>query len=162
NAAYQAAHAVRTQVLDLAAQIFDVAVDTLTMAAGQVQAPDGKRLPLAEIAAYSGPRNGAPVLESTQYFKCDHMAYSHGAVVAEVSVHAAIGRVTPRHVWVVDDVGTVINPQLVAGQVEGGAAQAVGGALLEELLYDDYGQFLTGSFMDYLMPTADAVPPIDH
>lgn len=162
NAAYQAAHAVRTQVFDLAAQVLDVAIDALTMDEGQVQASDGSRLSLAQIAAYSGPRNGAPVLESTQYFECNHMAYSHGAVVAEVTVDTAIGRVTPRHIWIVYDVGTVINPQLVAGQIEGGAAQAVGGALLEEFLYDDYGQFLTGSFMDYLMPTADAVPPIDH
>lgn len=162
NAAYAAATVVRSQVLQLAAQILDLPIDELSMRVGQVQAQDGTSLTLEEIAGHSGPRNAAPVLESTQYFECDHMAYSYGAVVCEVAVDTTISRVTARRIWIVYDVGTVINPQLVAGQIEGGAAQAVGGALLEEFLYDDHGQLLTGSFMDYLMPTADTVPSIAH
>ena len=59
------------------------------------------------------------------------------------------------------DIGRAINPQLVDGQIVGGAAQGIGGALLEELAYDESGQLVTGSFMDYLIPTAGEVPPVE-
>ena len=90
------------------------------------------------------------------------MAYSHGVTVALVRVDAATGHVIPERIWLLYDVGRIVNPAIVAGQIEGGVAQGLGGALLEELRYDDTGQLLTGSFMDYLLPGTTDVPAIVH
>src|SRR4029434_110540 len=76
------------------------------------------------------------------------------AHVAEVEVDAASGRVTLLRYVVAHDCGRVINPLIVEGQVHGGVAQGVGGALFEEMVYDEQGQLLTGTLMDYLVPTA--------
>jgi len=162
NAVHQAALAVRDRVFRLAALRLDAQPQDLQLEGGQVRAPNGKAITLHEIAQGATPGSSDQLLDETCYFKCDHMAYSHGAVVARVRVDMRLGQVVPLHLWVVYDVGTVINPQLVAGQVEGGAAQALGGALFEEFIYDQEGQFLTGSFMDFLIPTADVVAPVTH
>jgi carbon-monoxide dehydrogenase large subunit len=81
--------------------------------------------------------------------------------VAKVDVDAGTGHVTLLGYLVAHDCGKVINPLIVEGQVHGGVAQGVGGALYEEMVYDAEGQLLTGSFMDYLVPTAMELPPID-
>jgi carbon-monoxide dehydrogenase large subunit/6-hydroxypseudooxynicotine dehydrogenase subunit gamma len=78
-----------------------------------------------------------------------------------VEVDLDTGGVALHRYAVAYDVGRAINPQLVEGQVIGGAAQGVGGALLEELAYDETGQLASGSFMDYLLPTAGEVPPVE-
>jgi carbon-monoxide dehydrogenase large subunit len=62
--------------------------------------------------------------------------------------------------WVVEDCGTIVNPMIVDGQVQGGVAQGIGGALLEQLVYDEHGTLVTTSLMDYLMPTSAEIPPI--
>ena len=72
------------------------------------------------------------------------MAYSHGVTVALVRVDTATGHVVPERIWLLYDVGRIVNPAIVAGQIEGGVAQGLGGALLEELCYDDTGQLPHG------------------
>jgi carbon-monoxide dehydrogenase large subunit len=81
--------------------------------------------------------------------------------VALVEVDIDTGRVTLLRYVVAHDCGRLINPMIVDGQISGGVAQGIGGGLYEDLIYDASGQFLSGSFMDYLVPTSMEVPPID-
>jgi len=80
--------------------------------------------------------------------------------MAELTVDADTGAVTVRRLVCVDDTGLVVNPALVQGQIIGGTAQGLGEALMERLVFDEDGQLLTGSFMDYAMPRAADMPPI--
>jgi carbon-monoxide dehydrogenase large subunit len=90
--------------------------------------------------------------------------YTNGAVAAIVRVDVETGVVEVLDYLVTHDCGTVVNPVVVEGQIQGGAAQGIGGALLERVAYGDGGQPLSTSLMDYLLPTATDVPPIavDH
>ena len=88
----------------------------------------------------------------------ENFTYPAGTHIAEVEVDTATGVVELVNFVAVDDFGHVINPMIVDGQVHGGVAQGAGQALLEHGIYDDYGQLLTGSYMDYCMPRADDVP----
>jgi len=85
-------------------------------------------------------------------------SYPNGAHVAEVEVDPETGKVTLERYTVVDDFGNLINPMLVEGQIHGGAVQGIGQAICEHVVYDEEGQLLTASFMDYAMPRADDVP----
>jgi len=89
------------------------------------------------------------------------MVYPYGVHIAQVKVDAATGGVTIERYLVGYDIGRAVNPMLIEGQIAGGVAQGVGGALLEEFLYDDAGEPLSVTFADYLMPTAREVPVID-
>lgn len=160
NAAFQAAEELARRLRAAAAETLGVAVVDLGLVPGAVEGPNGARVPFAELARKASPF--APPLAVTVYFPAPHMAYSHGAVVAEVELDLALGRLRPCGLWISYDVGTVINPKAVEAQIEGGAAQALGGALLEEFAYDEAGQLLAGSFVDYLLPEANGVPPIHH
>ena len=156
NAVHAAVGELRTRVLERAAARLEAeARDLVIEAGGVVRGAGGRSCTLAALAAEPG-------LEAVHYFRCEQMAYSHGVAVARVRVDTATGLVVPERIWVLYDVGRVVNPAIVAGQIEGGVAQGLGGALLEELRYDDTGQFLTGSFMDYLLPGTTDVPSIVH
>ena len=87
-------------------------------------------------------------------------SWPNGAQVAEVEVDPETGMVKMVSLIAVDDVGNAVNPMLIAGQVHGGMAQSVGQALLERTVYDDSGQFINSTFLDYAMPRADDMPPI--
>ena len=113
-------------------------------------------LSLAQVAA-SSP-NG---LNAEATFETDHMTYPYGAHAAVVNVDAETGGVTIERYVVAYDVGKAINPMLIEGQILGGAAQGMGGALFEEFRFDDDSQPLVTSFMDYLMPTAAETCPIE-
>jgi carbon-monoxide dehydrogenase large subunit/6-hydroxypseudooxynicotine dehydrogenase subunit gamma len=89
------------------------------------------------------------------------MTYPYGAHAALVEVDTGTGRVRVLRYLVVYEVGRAINPMLVEGQLRGGVAQGLGGALLEEFSYDDAGQPQAISFIEYRMPTAAEVPPVD-
>ena len=89
------------------------------------------------------------------------MTYTSAVHVAHVEVDAGTGAVRLLRYLVAHDCGTLINPVIVEGQIHGGVAQGVGGGLLEEMVYDEQGQLLTGTFMDYLVPTAMELPPIE-
>ena len=102
-----------------------------------------------------------PGLVAEGWFEADHMTYPYGVHAAVVRVDRDTGEVTLERFVVAYDVGRAINPELVDGQIHGGAAQGIGGALLEEFVYDESGQPLAASFMDYLMPTLHEMPTVE-
>ncbi|RXV64303.1 carbon monoxide dehydrogenase [Roseovarius sp. A46] len=105
-----------------------------------------------------------PGLEETAFYDPANFTYPAGAYAAEVEVDPETGRVTIERFAAADDFGNVVNPMIVEGQVHGGLAQGIGQALLEGCAYDENGQLLTGSYMDYAMPRADDLPffAVDH
>jgi aerobic carbon-monoxide dehydrogenase large subunit len=115
-------------------------------------APDGQSVSLAELAG-----EGISIEES---FANSRHAYSYGAHAAHVAVDPRTGRVEVLDYVAVEDVGRIINPMLLKGQIVGAVVQGLGGALLESLVYDGEGQLLTGSLADYLLPTASDFPRI--
>ena len=113
-----------------------------------VSGPDGRSLNLAELAGISA--EGA--------FLNKKHTYTYGAHAAHVTVDPKTGRVQVIDYVAVEDVGRIINPKTLKGQVIGSLVQGLGGAFMEHLVYDDQGQLLTGSLMDYLLPTASDFP----
>jgi carbon-monoxide dehydrogenase large subunit len=105
-----------------------------------------------------------PGLEETAFYDPANFTYPAGAYACEVEVDPETGKVTIERFAAADDFGNVVNPMIVEGQVHGGLAQGIGQALLEGCAYDEDGQLLTGSYMDYAMPRADDVPyyDVDH
>ncbi len=105
-----------------------------------------------------------PGLEETAFYDPANFTYPAGAYACEVEVDPDTGEVTIERFAAADDFGNVINPMIVSGQVHGGLAQGIGQALLENCAYDENGQLLTGSYMDYAMPRASDVPfyDVDH
>jgi carbon-monoxide dehydrogenase large subunit len=105
-----------------------------------------------------------PGLEETAFYDPSNFTYPSGAYACEVEVDPETGKVTVLGFVAADDFGNVVNPMIVEGQVQGGVAQGIGQALMEGAAYDENGQLLTGSYMDYAMPRADDVPMfhVDH
>jgi carbon-monoxide dehydrogenase large subunit len=105
-----------------------------------------------------------PGLEETAFYDPSNFTFPAGAYACEVEVDPETGKVTVERFAAADDFGNIINPMIVDGQVHGGLAQGIGQALLETTAYDENGQLLTGSYMDYAMPRADDVPfyKVDH
>src|SRR5690606_36290887 len=100
----------------------------------------------------------APGLEATDFFRPPDNTYPFGAHVAVVEIERETGHVTVRDFFSVDDCGPRINPMLAEGQVHGGLAQGISQAWWEEIVYDEGGQVLTGSLMDYIAPRASMFP----
>jgi carbon-monoxide dehydrogenase large subunit len=88
------------------------------------------------------------------------VGWGFGCTIASVAIERDTGQVDVRNMYCVDDAGVLINPLLAAGQVIGGVAQGLGEALMERVVYDDEGQLLTASFVDYAIPRADHMPMI--
>ena len=105
-----------------------------------------------------------PGLEETAFYDPANFTYPSGAYACEVEVDPDTGKVTVERFAAADDFGNVINPMIVTGQVHGGVAQGIGQALVEQTVYDDNGQLLSASYMDYAMPRADDLPfiAVDH
>ena len=105
-----------------------------------------------------------PGLEETAFYDPANFTYPSGAYACEVEVDPETGKVRVDRMCAVDDFGNVINPMIVTGQVHGGLAQGIGQALVEQTFYDEYGQLLSASYMDYTMPRADDLPmfQVDH
>jgi carbon-monoxide dehydrogenase large subunit len=169
SACHAAASAVREKIIALAGRLLDANPDDLELSSGRVRVRGSADpgLSLGELAAKANPLRGAvrpgtdPGLESTAYFGPDRGSTASGvhAVVVEVDPDTAAVKVK-RYV-VVHDCGTIINPLLVEGQIHGGVAHGIGNAFYEQLVYDEHGQLLNASFMDYLLPTATDVPAIE-
>jgi carbon-monoxide dehydrogenase large subunit len=127
-----------------------------------VRGAPAKAFTLGEIAgrAYGGdlPPDLPSGLEATDFFRPPQLVYPFGAHVAVVEVDRDTGLVTVRDFISVDDCGVRISPLLVRGQVHGGVAQGIAQALLEEVVYGQDGQLLTGTLMDYAVPRADDLP----
>jgi carbon-monoxide dehydrogenase large subunit len=169
GAAILAARALKTKALAIAAHLLEVSADDLTLADGRATvrgAPD-QALTLRAIAqaAYGGakrlPNGMEPGLEATRFYDPYFGTASNATHVAVVEVDPETCAVTVRRFVVVEDCGRIINPLIVEGQAIGGVAQGIGAALLEEIVYGEDGQLLTGSLMDYLVPTAAEVPAIE-
>jgi carbon-monoxide dehydrogenase large subunit len=168
NAVNEAARDVRRKALKLASEHFEAAEDDLELVDGEVRVkgvPE-RSIKLGELASKANPLRGAvkpgttPGLEATNYFGPQSGATASGvhAMIVEVD-HETLGATVLKYV-VVHDCGTVINPLILEGQVQGGVAQGLGNAFYEQLIFDDNGQLLTGTFMDYLVPTALEVPTV--
>jgi carbon-monoxide dehydrogenase large subunit len=148
-----------------AAQVFEAAVADITFTDGDFRVAGTDRvigiMDLAEKArsiAIPGVELGLDAAATTQL---SAWTFPNGCHIAEVEVNADTGEVRIDRYTVVDDFGVVVNPMLVEGQVHGGVVQGLGQALFEGAVYDDSGQLLTGSFMDYTMPRADNMPSFD-
>src|SRR6185503_19432684 len=122
-------------------------------------APDRGK-PFAEVAfaaytAHNLPAGLEPGLEEQAFYDPANFTFPNSAHIAQVEVDRETGQVTIQRYIAVDDVGKVINPMIVEGQIQGGIAQGVGQALWEHGIYDENGQLITGTLMDYAMPRAD-------
>ena len=149
-----------------------IAAHLMEAAAGDVDFNDGafviagtdRRVSFAEVAqAAYVPHNFPletvePGLQETAVYDPPSFAFSNGAHVCELEIDPDTGRIELVGFWGVDDVGTVINPMIVDGQIHGGVAQGLGQALLEHCAYDGGGQLVSGSFMDYAVARADDLP----
>jgi aerobic carbon-monoxide dehydrogenase large subunit len=169
SAVHLAATAVRERAIQLAARILEAAEEDLELAHGSVtvRGDPTARLTLAEIARAAEPasghlRPGEPAgLGARRRFEVSRMTYPYGAHAAVVEVDPETGQVRVLRYLVAYEVGRAINPMLVEGQLRGGVAQGIGGTLLEEFGYDDAGQPQAISFIEYRIPTAAEVPPVD-
>jgi carbon-monoxide dehydrogenase large subunit len=167
GAAVSATRAVKQKVLNLAGTMLEIAPDDLEIADAMVipKGAPAKAVPLTQVAAvsYFG-LNGEeePGLRSSASFEgVSRGGWSGGTHACVVEVDPETGEVKIRRYLVVEDCGRVINPAIVDGQVRGGVAQGIGIALYEHAAYDEEGNFLAGTFMDYLVPTAMEIPPIE-
>jgi aerobic carbon-monoxide dehydrogenase large subunit len=169
SAVHTAAGAVRDRAAEVAARMLEAAPGDLVSENGRisVRGDPGAAVTLAEVARATAPASpylwpGEPAgLSARRRFEVTHMTYPYGVHIAVVDVDPGTGAVQVLRYLVAYEVGRAINPALVAGQLRGGAAQGIGGALLEEFCYDENGQPQSATFMDYRMPTAAEVPPID-
>jgi CO/xanthine dehydrogenase Mo-binding subunit len=149
-----AATKLRDKALNHAAQLMQTTADALDIVNGEiVRIGGGASMALGEVA-----RALPDGLSAEDTFESAHMVYPYGVHVAAVRVDADTGGVTIERYVMAYDVGKAVNPKLVEGQIAGGLAQGIGGALLEEFLYDENGEPLSVNFADYLMPTAREVP----
>jgi len=169
GAAILAARALRDKALAIAAHQLEASAGDLDLDGGviRVRGVPGRELTLAAVAsaAYAAgkrlPKGMEPGLETTRFYDPYFGTASNATHLAVVEVDLATCTVRVlRHV-VVEDCGRVINPMIATGQTIGGVAQGIGAALLEEVVYDDAGQLVTGTLMDYLVPTASEVPTVE-
>jgi aerobic carbon-monoxide dehydrogenase large subunit len=167
SAMHDASRRLQKKVLAIGANLLECAVEDAELrkgGVGVVGVPGGE-IPLARIAQASRPGwdHGRPPgmeagLEETYYWEPPTVTWASSAHAAIVEVDIDTGHLKILDYAIAHDCGTVINPLLVEGQIVGGAVQGLGGALFEEFNYDNQGQLLTGSFMDYLLPTASDAP----
>src|SRR5438876_614429 len=169
SATLLAVRALRDRVRRVAAALLEAHEGDVELAEGRVHvrgSPD-RALTLGQLAKTVWFRSNElrgvePSLEATvHYTNPGAWTVTNGAYLAVVEVDPETGRVRVVKYVAVDDCGTLVNPALVDGQVRGGVAQGIGGALWEHCVYDDTGQLLTTTLMDYAVPTAADLPPID-
>ncbi len=190
NAIHLAAKKVREKALELASDALEVDEEDLELAEGHVRvvgSPD-TAIPLPMLATLSNPLRYAfdeqaakatqfaspadpskppvgdddePGLEGTDYYSPIRSTFANGMHAVEVEVDPDTSDIRVARYAVVHDCGTLINPIIVQGQVLGGVAQGVGGALYERMAYDEHGQLTNASFMDFLIPYATEVPAVD-
>jgi CO/xanthine dehydrogenase Mo-binding subunit len=169
NAMHAAASAVRRKILRKAAEELEVAESDLELANGSVyvKGSPARGITLGALAVKANPMRGAvkpgaePGLEATDYFGPERGATASGVHAMIVEVDPETMMIEVKRYVVVHDCGAVINPMILEGQIQGGVAQGIGNAFYEQLVFDESGQLLNASFMDYLLPTTDTVPRIE-
>jgi len=167
-AIYQAAEKVKEKARELASHLFEVDPDDLNFSDGRfnVKGVPKNGLTIQQIAqqihsAQNLPEKMDPRLVAESQFEPSNFTFPFGTHVCVVEVEPQTGRVEIKKYVAVDDCGKVINPLLVDGQVQGGIVQGLGQALFEEVVYDEHGQLLTGSLMDYAVPRAADLPRLN-
>ena len=165
GAAILASRTLREKAVRIAAHLLEAGAEDVALEAGRASVRGtGRSVTLREIAAaaYAGvkrlPKGMEPGLEATRFYDPIRGTFAAGSQAAIVEVDPVIGTVAIRRYVCVEDTGRVINPAIVEGQVQGAIAQGISGALSEHLIYDQAGQLLTGTLMDYALPTAADMP----
>jgi carbon-monoxide dehydrogenase large subunit len=167
GAVLEASGRVKAKMLALAARLLEASADDLVLQDGRVcvRGVPGRAVTFSDLARAAAPGEPLPAgmepgLSAAAFFQAPKMSYPYGTHAAVVEVDPETGQVSIKKYVIAYDVGRAINPMLVHGQFVGGLAQGIGGALLEELVYDEEGQLLTTTFMDYLLPTAMEMPGV--
>jgi carbon-monoxide dehydrogenase large subunit len=164
SAIVKALDKVEAKARKIAAHLMEADEADIVIENGElVVAGTDKKLPwfqvcLAAYTAHNLPSGMEPGLKETAFYDPSNFTFPAGCYIAEVEVDPETGKTEIVQFVAADDFGNIINPMIVEGQVHGGIAQGVGQALLEGVHYDDNGQLLTASYMDYAMPRADDLP----
>jgi carbon-monoxide dehydrogenase large subunit len=170
TAAFMATQKLKTKMATLAGHLLGCKSADISFGNRRLTAKGGKKsmsfgdVVTAAYTAHKIPPGFEPGLEATHYFEPSNFTFPFGAHVASVEVDVETGEVKIDKYVAVDDCGNVINPLLVAGQVQGGLAQGIGQAMWEEMIYNEDGQPITGTLMDYALPKAHFFPEfiLDH
>jgi carbon-monoxide dehydrogenase large subunit len=165
----QAAGILQTKILSIAAQLLEAAVEDLVMERGTISVvgTPSRSVTISDVATmsyqapYLLPEGVEPGLEVVNRYTSPPTIWSNACHMVTVEVDITTGVVQLLRYVVAEDCGRMINPNIVEGQITGGVIQGIGGVLFEENAYDDMGNPLATTFMDYLVPTATEVPPIE-
>ena len=168
SAVFQAAQKVKEKLFQLAAGAFEIEPGDLQLVDGRVAVRGAleRSITFAQLARLAAPHSALksgiqPGISETDFFAAPRRTFPYGVHVVQVEVDRETGLVQILKYLVSEDIGRAINPMLVEGQMVGGLAQGLGGALLEEFAFNSDGQPLATSFMDYLLPTAMDVPHVE-
>jgi carbon-monoxide dehydrogenase large subunit len=171
TAVHMASKRLNEKMLAIAGEMLEVGAADLEMRDGKVYAKAYPERAVTfrqiALAAAPGPHSRLPKgmdpgVEATYYFVPPTVTYSSGFHIALIEVDKETGFIDVLKYTMVHDCGLVLNPMVVEGQIQGGFAQGLGAAIYEEIVYDKSGQLLTGTFMDYLLPTSMEVPDLIH
>jgi carbon-monoxide dehydrogenase large subunit len=169
TAVYKSTQKIKEKVKRLAAHMLEANPDDLVFEDGKVYVRGAlsRAKTIQEIAAaaalgYSLPSGMEPFLDETSYYDPEDCTYPFGTHICVVEVDRDTGKVHINRYFAVDDVGKVINPMIVDGQIHGGVTQGIAQALYEGAVYDDNGQLISGTLMDYAVPTAAMLPTYEH
>ena len=162
-AAAKAAHKIRDKARKIAAYLLEVSEEDLEWEPGKFfvkGAPErSKTIQDIAFAAYTNyPQGMEAGLEATHYYDPPNLTFPFGSYICVMDIDPKTAEMKIRRFVAIDDCGNIINPMIVTGQVHGGLAMGIAPAMYEELIYDDEGNILNGTFMDYLLPTAVEVP----
>jgi aerobic carbon-monoxide dehydrogenase large subunit len=167
-AVVNAAEKVVAKARRVAAHLLEASEDDLEFSGGKfaVRGTPGSEIGIQEIAlatfaAHNFPEGVEPSIDADATFDPENFSFPHGTHICAMEVDTETGMVRIRKYACVDDVGTIVNPQIVEGQVHGGLAQGIAQALFEEAVYDADGNLTTGTFVDYLVPSAADLPHFD-
>jgi aerobic carbon-monoxide dehydrogenase large subunit len=157
---------VREKIFATASKFLGVPVDQVELCEGSVcvKGKPEQSIMLGDLAGKANPMRGAveadvkPGLEATAYYAPPHGATGSGACIVILDVDSQTMKVKIERFVLVHDCGAVINPLLLEGQIQGGVSMGIGNAFYEKIAYDENGQLMTASFMDYLMPQATDMP----
>jgi aerobic carbon-monoxide dehydrogenase large subunit len=165
TALFKTIEKVRDKARQIAAHMLECSADDLEWVDGgwQVKGSPERRHTIQELAgaawtAASLPEGLEPNLDATTFFDPPNFVFPFGCHVCEVEIDGETGKISIERYTAVDDCGNVINPMIVDGQLHGGIAQGIAQALYEETVYDEDGQLLTGSLVDYMIPAATEIP----
>ncbi|MPQ98939.1 molybdopterin-dependent oxidoreductase [Modestobacter sp. I12A-02628] len=168
TAVVKAAEKVVAKARKVAAHLLEASEDDLEFRGGSfsVKGTPGASIPIQQIAgavfaAHDYPEGIEPSIDAEATFDPENFSFPHGTHICAMEVDTETGHVTIRKYACIDDIGTIVNPLIVEGQIHGGLAQGISQALYEEAIYDADGNLTTGTFVDYLVPSAMDLPHFD-